>query len=187
MISIQTKIWLERAGLLNESEDISESKLTDDQIDKILKKLKAEDEEELEQMREDFDDSDEELDELNEEVKRPTEGRVSSDTKGKLHELLVGYHLKGKIHMTKHPDKNGDTPQEAHDRLKKTVHPNDYKKINQRAKSAADHIRKEVEVDGHKIHDVHWTSQPNDILRSTGIKSSQKEDPSDLVITTHKQ
>jgi len=182
MTSIQKRIWLERAGLLDES------KLTDDQIDKILKQLRADDEKELEQMQEHFDDSDDELlDDLNEAVKQPVEGKVSSDTKGKLHELLVGYHLLGKNHMTKHPDKNGDSPQEAHDRLQKTVHPNDYKKINARAKSAADHIRKQVEVDGHKIHDVHWTSQPNDILRSTGIKSTQKEDPSDLVITTHKK
>ena len=88
--------------------------------------------------------------------------------------------------MEKHPDKNGDTPEEAHNKLKKKVHPDDYKKINERAKSAANDIKKKVEVNGHKIHNVHWTSQPNDLLRTTGIKAAQKEDSSDIVVTTRK-
>ncbi len=117
----------------------------------------------------------------------PEDGKVSSDTKGKMHELLVGYHLKGGKHMSKHVDKEGDSPQEAHDKLKKSVHPNDYKKMNVRAKSAANDIKKQVEQNGHKIHDVHWTSKPGDIHRSTGIHASQKEDSSDIVITTHKK
>jgi hypothetical protein len=104
-----------------------------------------------------------------------------------MHELLVGYHLKGGKHMSRHPDKTGDSPKQAHDKLKATVHPNDYKKMNARAKSAAADIRKKVEVNGHKIHDVHWTSKPGDIHRSTGIHASQKEDASDIVITTHKK
>jgi len=117
----------------------------------------------------------------------PEEGKVSSDTKGKMHELLVGYHLKGGKHMSKHVDKEGDSPQQAHDKLKSTLHPNDYKKMNTRAKSAANDIKKQVEQNGHKIHDVHWTSKPGDIHRSTGIHASQKEDSSDIVITTHKK
>jgi aminoglycoside phosphotransferase family enzyme len=117
----------------------------------------------------------------------PIEGKVSSDTKGKMHEILVGYHLKGGKHMSKHPDKAGDSPKQAHDKLKLNIHPNDYKKINSRAKSAANDIKKQVETNGHKIHDVHWTSKPGDIHRSTGIHASQNEDSSDIVITTHKK
>jgi len=133
------------------------------------------------------DEQDEDFFELNEETTGPVEGKVSSDTKGKMHELLVGYHLNGGKHMSKHADKVGDTPKQAHDKLKATVHVNDYKKMNARAKSAANHIKKQVETNGHKIHDVHWTSKPGDIHRSTGIHSSQKEDASDIVITTHKK
>jgi len=133
------------------------------------------------------DEYDEDFFRLIENVIEPVEGKVSSDTKGKMHELLVGYHLKGGKHMSKHVDKEGDSPQQAHDKLKNTLHPNDYKKMNARAKSAANDIRKQVETNGHKIHDVHWTSKPGDIHRSTGIHATQKEDASDIVITTHKK
>jgi hypothetical protein len=175
MITIQNRIRRERAGLL-------EQKLTKDQIEAFIKHLHDEYEEELakwdlkENLNQDF------FDLINEETTAS-----SSDTKGKLHELLVGYHLNGGKHMEKHPDKSGDSPEEAHEKLKSTVHPDEYKKINNRAKSAADDIKKKVESNGHKIHQVHWTSQNNDIQRTTGIKSSQKEDPSDLVVTTHKK
>jgi hypothetical protein len=186
MTSIQRQMWLKRANLITEAH-----KLSDEEIDKILKRLRDEDEEELRKMNlKGHNDGEENAEELNEAAKKesgPVEGKVSSDTKGKMHELLVGYHLQGGKHMEKHPDKNGDTPKEAHDRLKKTLHPNDYKKINARAKSAANDIRKKVEVNGHKIHQVHWTSQPNDLLRTTGIKATQKEDSSDIVVTTHKK
>jgi hypothetical protein len=184
MTSLQHQIWLERSGL------IIEKKLTDAEIDKILKRLRLEDEKELEELDEKYQEVDEfeENENLYEEASgEPVEGRVSSDAKGKLHELLTGYHLNNKKHMEKHPDKDGDSPQEAHDRLKKTIHINDYKKIDARAKSAANHIRKNIEVNGHKIHTVHWTSQPNDLLRTTGIKATQKEDASDIVVTTHKK
>ena len=151
-MSIQRQIWLKRAGLLSEKKE----HLSDKEIDKILKRLRAEDEEELEKMQLEsyFNEDGDEVEELHEEPKGPVKGKVSSDTKGKLHELLVGYHLQGGKHMEKHPDKNGDSPEEAHNRLQKTVHPDDYKKINDRAKSAANHIRKQVEVNGHKIHQV---------------------------------
>ena len=182
MTSIQKRLWLERAGLIEESKE----KISDAEIKKILDNLKKE---------KGWYEGDEEEEEehLNEAVKKPAttpkepvKGKVSSDTKGKLHELLVGYHLKGGVHMSKHADIEGDSPKQAHDKLKKTVHPDDYKKMNARAKSAAEDIRKQVEVGGHKIHDVHWTSKAGDIERTTGIKSSQKEDASDIVVTTRK-
>ncbi len=106
----------------------------------------------------------------------------SQDTKGKLHEILVGYHLQGGKHMQKHPDKDGDSPKQAHDKLKSMVSKEDYKKIHDRAKSAAEDIRKNIEKHGHKISHVHWTSQNGDIERSTGVKSAQKDDASDIMI-----
>jgi hypothetical protein len=154
-----------------------------DELDQYLNTLDTEQES---HDLETCEDEDTYFEELNESTE-PVEGKVSSDTKGKMHELLVGYHLKGGKHMSRHPDKTGDTPKQAHDKLKSTIHPNDYRKMNTRAKSAANHIRKQVEVNGHKIHDVHWTSKPGDIHRSTGIHASQKEDASDIVITTHKK
>lgn len=159
--------------------------LEEDEINAYLKSLNDNVESNDSETCEDIYDGD--FFELNEETFQPIEGKVSSDTKGKMHELLVGYHLKGGKHMSKHADKIGDTPKQAHDKLKKVIHSNDYKKMNIRAKSAANDIRKQVETNGHKIHDVHWTSKPGDIHRSTGIHATQKEDASDIVITTHKK
>ena len=110
--------------------------------------------------------------------------KASPDTKGKLHELLVGYHLMGGNHMSKHSDIVGDSPKQAHDKLKETVHPDEYAKINERAKSAAEDIRHHVTKGGHSISDVHWTSKAGDLKRSTGIDASQKEDASDIVVHT---
>lgn len=108
---------------------------------------------------------------------------VSSNTKGVMHEILVGYHLNGGKHMEKHGAEDGSTPQQVHDNLKSTISDKDYDLINRRAKAAAEDIRARV---GHPIKHVHWTSKPGDLERSTGIVASQKEDPSDIVITDKK-
>lgn len=120
-----------------------------------------------------------------ENLEEQTKGDVSNNTKGVMHELLTGYHLNGGKHMTHHKDSNGDSPEDAHNKLKATIHPDDYKKINDKAKSAAEDIKKKLPV-GHAIHQVHWTSKHGDIHRSTGIHASQKEDSSDLMIHTKK-
>lgn len=110
------------------------------------------------------------------------EGNVSN-TRGVLHELLTGYHLRGGSHMEKHPDVNGDSPKQAHDKLKAKVSPDEYKAINHRAKAAASDIAARVGKHGN-IHDVHWTSKHGDIHRSTGIHATQDEDQSDIVVHT---
>lgn len=112
-----------------------------------------------------------------------TEEKVSSNTKGVLHELLVGYHLNGGKHMINHKNKESETPQQVHDKLAKSISHSDYQKINKAAKIAADDIK--TKLNGNKIKHVHWTSKPGDLEKSTGIKASQKEDASDIVITTH--
>lgn len=108
-----------------------------------------------------------------------------NNTKGVMHELLTGYHLNSGKHLTHHEDSNGDSPEEAHNKLKATMDPADYKKANDRAKSAAEDIKKKLPA-GHEIHQVHWTSKPGDTHRSTGVHATQKEDSSDLMIHTKK-
>jgi hypothetical protein len=109
--------------------------------------------------------------------------KASSNTKGVLHELLVGYHLRGKQHMEKHPDANGDSPMEAHEKLKSQVSPEEYDAINKRAEAAANDIKKRVGTHG-KITKVQWTSKNGDLHRATGIHADQKEDASDIAVTT---
>lgn len=115
-----------------------------------------------------------------------TQKSVSNNSKGVMHELLTGYHLNGGKHMTHHEDSNGDSPEQAHNKLKANMHPDDYKKANDRAKSAAEDIKKKL-PEGHTIHQVHWTSKPGDTHRSTGVHATQKEDSSDLMIHTKKK
>jgi hypothetical protein len=107
-----------------------------------------------------------------------------SNTSGVMHELLVGYHLNGKKHMTHHEGKTGETPKELHDRLKSSMSTDEYKRLYNRAKSAASDIRKKITANGHEISHVHWTSKNGDIEKSTGIKSSQQEDASDIIVHT---
>lgn len=151
-------------------------------LEAILKKL---DEEHTQVEELDEDEVDLNLQEA--KAKGPEEGKVGTNAKGVMHEILVGYHLNGGKHMAKHPNKKGESAKQVHDRLKPTIHPNDYKKMYARAKSAANDLRPHFEKNGHKIHSVHWTSKPGDLEASTGIKASQHEDPSDIVVTTHKK
>ena len=109
--------------------------------------------------------------------------KVGSDPKGKLHELLVGYHLTGK-HMKNHKGEDGKSPNDFHSSLYHSISDEDYNKINERAKKAAAHIKAEVEKHGHSIDKVDWTSKAGDLKSSTGIEASQKDDASDIVIHT---
>lgn len=124
---------------------------------------------------------------LFEETDDPTrEGGVSNNTKGVLHELLVGKYLNKDDHMEKHEDENKQSPEQVHDKLKAQIHPKDYERISKNAKSAAEDIQKTLEVThpGHKMHEVVWTSKPGDTQRVTGIPASQMQDSSDIYITT---
>ena len=114
------------------------------------------------------------------------EGSVSNNTRGTLHEILVGKHLNGGNHMKSLKNEFGETPSAAHDRLKSQIHPKDYEKIDAGAKSAAAHIRKHLETThpGHQIQNVVHTSQPGDTHKVTGIHATQKQDSSDVYVTT---
>lgn len=108
---------------------------------------------------------------------------VSPNDKGVMHELLVGYHLRGGKHMERHKDANGLSPEDAHDKLKSSMTPEEYKTINDRAKAAAEDLRKKVGEHG-DVHSVQWTSKEGDLHRATGIHATQKQDASDIVIST---
>ena len=110
--------------------------------------------------------------------------KIDNNTKGVMHELLTGYYLNKGKHMPKHIGKTGESAEDTYNRYSKTIHPTDLKTLHSRAKSAAEDIRKQAEVNGHKVHSVHWTSKPGDLHKSTGIHATQKEDPSDIVVST---
>ena len=191
-MSLQLHIYRERAGLLEEDKKTLAQKIKD-----FIEYLKNHDEDEdvkklHDENEEDFNpDEDEEEKKLREEflqslTEEEKQAKLGSNAKGVLHELLVGKHLNGGKHMEKHPDKEGLSPKEAHDKIKKVLHPHEYKRLETKAKSAAENIKKHIEKSGHKISHVHWTSQPGDTKRSTGIEASQKEDASDIVVHSHK-
>jgi len=124
---------------------------------------------------------------LQEEADDPTkEGGVSNNTKGVLHELLVGKHLNGGSHMKKHEDENKMSPEQVHDKLKAQIHPKDYERIDKKAKSAAEDIKANLAKShpGHAMHEVVWTSKPGDTQKVTGIPASQIQDSSDIYVTT---
>jgi len=138
---------------------------------------------------EDFD-----AEELNEAKDDKTkEGGVSNNTRGVLHELLTGKALNGGNHMTSYhlvdeKTKKKETPEEAHNRLKSQIHPKDYAKIKAGADSAAKDIHASIAKThpGHKITNVSHTSKPGDTEKVTGVKASQKQDSSDLYVTSKK-
>jgi hypothetical protein len=113
-------------------------------------------------------------------------GEVSQNTRGVMHELLVGKHLNGGKHMDRHVNEHGETPEQTHNRLKAQIHPKDYESINAGAKSAAEHIKGYLNSthQGHVIHSVVHTSKPGDTEKVTGIKATQKQDSSDIYVTT---
>jgi hypothetical protein len=109
---------------------------------------------------------------------------LSSNSKGVLHELLVGYHLNGEKHLEKHENIDGLSPEQAHDKIAAAAggtNSPEYKEAFRKAKLAADHIRSQIPGE---ISRVHWTSKHGDIKRSTGIESTQEQDASDIVVST---
>jgi hypothetical protein len=110
-------------------------------------------------------------------------GSLDKNEKGVLHELLTGFHLLGGRHMKKHENIQGESPQEAHDRIKKLLTPEQYNNFSERSRKAAQDILRERGFKPEDLADVQWTSKPGDIQRATGIDSSQREDDSDIMLS----
>lgn len=105
----------------------------------------------------------------------------ASDTEGKLHELLTGYHLNGGKHMESYREE-GKTPEAVHDSIKASLPKQSYDRINKHAKEMADKIKDHLKSSGYKgkIHKTVWTSQTKDIEHFTGKKDPNNE--SDVMI-----
>lgn len=120
---------------------------------------------------------------------------VSSDDKGKLHELLLSKHLNPKKKLPEHHrsenEEYGGTPQQVHDRLKEKISPAAYKEINAHAKQTADAVMRHIETvkdfKDHDISNVHWTSnrdtlkKAGDHEKTTGVKDVNAN--ADLILT----
>jgi len=111
-----------------------------------------------------------------------------NNEKGVFHELLTGMYLRGgKKHLTDPKGRPGETAKDAHDRLHAlAMKHGGQKAVNDahtKAKAAANDIKKQLK--GHRIKDVHWTSKPGDVERVTGTKADQKDDASDIYVTSH--
>lgn len=109
------------------------------------------------------------------------ENKSTSDTNGKIHEVLVAHNLNGGKFI------NADH-KKAHDDLAKTLggtRSERYKDEVKKAHTASEGIRSKIGDKG--ITRVGWTSQPGAIREFTKGKHdvSQHEDPSDVMIEHH--
>lgn len=111
-----------------------------------------------------------------------TLANASNNDRGVMHELLVGKHLNGGEHMTHHPNKEGRTAEQEHNRIKAKMSHSDYEAAVKKAAVKGEKLKNHLG----KIKHVHWTSKSGDIERATGVKSSQKEDSGDIVVTSHR-
>lgn len=98
--------------------------------------------------------------------------KISSNDKGVLHEILTGFHLNNGKHMSKEA-------KQKHDEIKSRISAEEYKNASKLAHETAKHIHKHFKGD---IDSVHWSSKSGDIERITGVKESQQQNPSDIII-----
>jgi hypothetical protein len=99
----------------------------------------------------------------------------TSDTNGKMHELLTGHYLNGGKHMSKESEEQFKTMSAGMSKTELEEH-------HRRGKVTADHIRELVHNNGDAIEAVHHTSKAGDIGRITGKEESQQDNPSDVMI-----
>ena len=129
------------------------------------------------------------------EAKNNTEFNLN-DAKGKLFEILVGSHLKHGSDekgapanfLTHYRDEDGKSPKGVHDYIMKEMekrHPGMYAEINDHARGAADHLRQNLQNDGHHtLHDIAWTSQPSDHKSFTGLEDPNSD--ADIMVKSNK-
>ena len=123
---------------------------------------------------------------LEEKASKEDFGDLGNDPKGKLHELLVGMHLNGGKHMETFRDENKKTPKQVHDEIAEKlggVNSPQYKNFSERAKKAAEDIKKQLSLKDEDIAHVRWTSKHGDLESATSIPATQTQDGSDVLIT----
>jgi hypothetical protein len=122
-----------------------------------------------------------------------TELKNVEDAKGKLFEILSGSYLLHGAHsktglpkkfLEHYRDEDGFRPQEVHDKIKTALQklsPGMYEQVVQHAKSAADHLKGELQKRNiHNIDHLAWTSQKGDHERFTGVDDPNSD--ADLMV-----
>lgn len=117
---------------------------------------------------------------------------ADNDTMGKLHEILFAAHVHGGVdakgNVTRHPEDTraaGKKSKDVFAALTKKIggtNSESYKKVNSAAKATAEHWKKRHIPPGHTVEVSHWSSQPGDHERITGIKDSESK--ADVIITS---
>jgi len=91
--------------------------------------------------------------------------------------------------MEMYKDEYKKTPKEVHDELAEKlggINSPQYRNFSERARKAAEHIKKNLKLTHKDIKHVRWTSKSGDLERATGIPATQQQDDSDIVITDHR-
>jgi len=122
-----------------------------------------------------------------------TELKNVEDAKGKLFEILSGSYLLHGAHsktglpkkfLEHYRDEDGFRPQEVHDKIKTALQklsPGMYEQVVQHAKSAADHLKGQLQSRNiHNIDHLAWTSQKGDHERFTGVDDPNSD--ADLMV-----
>lgn len=125
----------------------------------------------------------------------------SSDSKGKLHEILVAKHLHPNKELPTHYRniETQKTPKITHDDIVSIhmsvpdrkgntgIHHEDYVAADKRAKEAADHIKEHLKSNGYdtnRIHSIAWTSNKKDHKEFTGVEDPNSD--ADVMMHLHK-
>jgi len=115
---------------------------------------------------------------------------VSSDDKGKMHELLLAKYLHSETRLPEHHRSESEnplhsgTPEQVHDKLKERMSPAAYAEIDQHARQSAEKFLKTYP---HKITNIHWTSNADtennagDHEKTTGVKDVNSN--ADLILS----
>lgn len=117
---------------------------------------------------------------------------ADNDTMGKLHEILFAAHVHGGVdekgNIKRFPEDTrpaGKKAKDIHSALVKKiggVNSEHYKRVNAAAKQTAELWKKKHIPKGHEVHVSHWSSQPGDHERITGIKDSESK--ADVIISS---
>ena len=108
--------------------------------------------------------------------------------RGGYNEGMIAKHLNGGHYIDDEHKKMTEHHKKQLSDHDKKYGTNEVKKQEDRAKEQAHVFVKHAKEKGyHGVHQVHLTAKPGDIERKTGIKASQQENPSDIVVKFKKK
>jgi hypothetical protein len=225
MISIQRKIWLERAGILSENLVEEESKDSKSHYSflhpsKGMYKLSHHPQDNIYHVHNKFGDlshtfsghmtpkevadtlkkehdmilvdklQEQQLQELapfkSDQAKK--ESAALNIHRGGYNETQVAKHLNGGKFIDKEHEQQDKHHKAQLANYDKKHGQNEVKTQEDRAKEQARVFKEHAKKKGYEgIHQVHLTPKPGDIERKTGIKATQQENPSDVIVKFHKK